>query len=287
MSDLLSATLGGTVQLRTVLAADLWPAQVDPTQIELIILNLAINARDAMGSGGMLTLETFNAVVDDGPLGPEEPVPGQYVGLAVNDTGVGIPDDVLPRVFEPFFTTKKPGKGSGLGLAQVFGFAKQSGGGVTIETRVGEGTSVKVFLPRAEVVLSERERESVNAVQGSANRGSARILVVDDDKAVLRTTLRLLDTLGYAAVPAVSGAEALALIASGLEIDLVLADFAMPEMNGSELATTIHTTHPALPMIIVTGHGNHELLKDFGEARILQKPYAEAELMEKIASALN
>ena len=288
MSDLLSATLGGTLQLRTVLAADLWPALVDPTQIELIILNLAINARDAMGSDGMLTLETFNAVVDDGPLGPEEPVPGQYVGLAVNDTGVGIPDDVLPRVFEPFFTTKKPGKGSGLGLAQVFGFAKQSGGGVTIETRVGEGTSVKVFLPRAEVVLSERERESVNAVQGSADQSDgARILVVDDDKAVLRTTLRLLDTLGYAAVPAASGAEALALIASGLEIDLVLADFAMPEMNGSELATTIHTTHPALPMIIVTGHGNHELLKDFGEARILQKPYSEAELMEKIASALS
>ena len=288
MSDLLSATLGGTVQLRTVLAADLWPAQVDPTQIELIILNLAINARDAMGSGGMLTLETFNAVVDDGPLGPEEPVPGQYVGLAVNDTGVGIPDDVLPRVFEPFFTTKKPGKGSGLGLAQVFGFAKQSGGGVTIETRVGEGTSVKVFLPRAEVVLSECERESVDAVQGSADQSDgARILVVDDDKAVLRTTLRLLDTLGYAAVPAASGAEALALIASGLEIDLVLADFAMPEMIGSELARIIHTTHPALPVIIVTGHGNHELLKDFGEARILQKPYAEAELMEKIATALN
>ena len=288
MSDLLSATLGGTLQLRTVLAADLWPALVDPTQIELIILNLAINARDAMGAGGMLTLETFNAVVDDGPLGPEEPVPGQYVGLAVNDTGVGIPDDVLPRVFEPFFTTKKPGKGSGLGLAQVFGFAKQSGGGVTIETRVGEGTSVKVFLPRAEVVLSERERESVDAVQGSADQSDgARILVVDDDKAVLRTTLRLLDTLGYAAVPAASGAEALALIASGLEIDLVLADFAMPEMIGSELARIIHTTHPALPVIIVTGHGNHELLKDFGEARILQKPYAEAELMEKIATALN
>jgi CheY-like chemotaxis protein len=287
MSDLLSATLGGTVQLRTVLAADLWPALVDPTQIESIILNLAINARDAMRSGGVLTLETFNAVIDSGPFGPEEPIPGQYAGLAVNDAGVGIPDDVLPRVFEPFFTTKEPGKGSGLGLAQVFGFAKQSGGGVGIETRVGKGTSVKVFLPRAEVALRDRERESVDAEQGPQTKVTVSILVVDDDKAVLRTTLRMLDALGYAAVPAASGGEALRLIASGLEIDLVLADFAMPEMTGVELAETIHTTRPALPVILVTGYGNREALKNFCEARILQKPYAEAELMEKIARALN
>jgi signal transduction histidine kinase len=183
MSDLLSATVGGTVQLQTALAADLWPALVDPTRFELIVLNLAINARDAMQSGGILTLETFNAVIDNGPFGPEEPVPGQYVGLAVHDTGVGIPDDVLPRVFEPFFTTKEPGKGSGLGLAQVFGFTKQSSGGVRIETRVDEGTSVKVFLPRAEVVLRDRERES-DAEQGPKTKVTASILVVDDDKAV-------------------------------------------------------------------------------------------------------
>src|SRR6267142_704024 len=128
MSEMRNATLGGTVQPRTALAMDLWPALVDPTQIELVILNLAINARDAMPSGGILTLETFNAVIDSAPGWTEGPVPGQYVGLAVHDTGVGIPDNVLPRVFEPFFTTKEPGKGSGLGLAQVFGFAKQSGG---------------------------------------------------------------------------------------------------------------------------------------------------------------
>jgi PAS domain S-box-containing protein len=286
MSDLLSATLGSTVQLRTVLSADLWPALVDPTQIELIILNLAINARDAMGSGGILTLETFNAVIDDGPFGPQEPVPGRYVGLAVNDTGVGIPDDVLPRVFEPFFTTKEGGKGSGLGLPQVFGFAKQSGGGVGIETRVGEGTSVKAFLPRAEVAVRDRERESVDAEPGPRTEMTVRILVVDDDGAVLRTTLRMLDALGYATVPAASGGEALALIANGPKIDLVLADFAMPEMTGVELAETIHTTCPALPVILVTGYGNREALKDFGEARILHKPYTEDELKKKIASAL-
>jgi signal transduction histidine kinase len=153
--------LGGTIQLRTTLAEDLWPALVDPTQIESVILNLALNARDAMRSGGVLTLETFNTVIDEGPIRPEGLAPGEYVGLVVKDTGTGIPADVLPHVFEPFFTTKEPGKGSGLGLSQVFGFAKQSGGGVQVETRLGGGTSVKVFLPRAEVVLSERERESV------------------------------------------------------------------------------------------------------------------------------
>jgi len=286
LSDLLGATLGGTVQLRTALAADLWPALVDPTQIEAMILNLAINARDAMLSGGILTLETFNAVIDSGPTGTEGPVPGQYVGLAVHDTGIGIPDDVLPRVFEPFFTTKQLGKGSGLGLAQVLGFAKQSGGGVRVETRVGEGTSVKVFLPRAEVVLRDHELES-DVEQGPRIKVTASILVVDDDTAVLRTTRRMLDALGYAAVSTESGPEALLLIASGREVDLVLTDFAMPEMTGVELAKAIHATYPGLPVIVVTGYGNREELKDFGEARILQKPYTEGELMEKIAEALN
>jgi signal transduction histidine kinase len=140
------------VNVKTSLAADLWPALVDSTQIEMVILNLAINARDAMPSGGTLTIETFNAVIGNEPTWPEGPSPGDYVGLAVKDTGVGIPDDVLPRVFEPFFTTKEPGKGSGLGLAQVFGFIRQSGGGVRIGTSVGKGTSVEVFLPKADPV---------------------------------------------------------------------------------------------------------------------------------------
>ena len=168
MRFLMSATLGGTIQLRTALSHDLCHALVDPTQTESIILNLAINARDAMPSGGVLTLETFNAVIGDGPFGPEDPIPGQYVGLAVSDTGIGIPDDVLPRVFEPFFTTKEPGKGSGLGLAQVFGFAKQSGGGVAIDTCVGKGTSVKVFLPCFEDISDDSEQELVDRRTTSA-----------------------------------------------------------------------------------------------------------------------
>ena len=188
LGDLLSVTLGGTVQLKTAFAADLPLAMVDPNQMELTVLNLTLNARDAMQPGGMLTLETSNAVIEREPSRPEEPSPGEYVVLAVKDTGAGIPDDVFPRVFEPFFTTKEPGKGSGLGLAQVFGFAKQSGGGVSIDTRVGEGTSVKIFLPRAEGISGDREKELV-AKQGQRATKS-RILVVDDDEAVLNSTVQ-------------------------------------------------------------------------------------------------
>jgi PAS domain S-box-containing protein len=151
MRDLLAATLGDTVQLRAHLHPQLWPALADPTQLEMIILNLAINGRDAMPSGGSVTIETFNTAIGDQPVRPEDPESGEYVGLGIRDTGEGIPEHVLARVFEPFFTTKRRGEGSGLGLAQVLGFAKQSGGGIRIETRVGEGTCVKVFLPRADV----------------------------------------------------------------------------------------------------------------------------------------
>jgi PAS domain S-box-containing protein len=148
--ELLLVTLEGKVALKFGLAQDLWTAMSDPTQFESIIINLAINGRDAMEPGGTLTVETFNVIIKDEPLLPEDPPRGEFVGVAVRDTGAGISEDVRPRVFEPFFSTRKGGQGSGLGLSQVFGYAKQSGGGVHINTRVGEGTSVTVFLPRAD-----------------------------------------------------------------------------------------------------------------------------------------
>lgn len=285
MGSLLNASLSGAIQLRTNLAVDLCPALVDLTQIQSVILNLVINARDAMRSGGTLTLETFNAITDKELSGPAAPAPGKYVGLTVRDTGMGIQDDVLPHVFEPFFTTKGPGKGSGLGLAQVFGFAKQSGGGIALKTQVGEGTSVTVFLPCAEVVARVRERESA-AEQIPTAEPKPCILVVDDDRAVLRSTLRVLEALGYAAVPAASGQEALELIASGLKVELVLADFAMPEMTGVELAKAICATDPNLPVILVTGYGDRETLEEFRELQVLRKPYDEDKLMEAILTAL-
>jgi PAS domain S-box-containing protein len=287
MSNLVGVTLGGTIQLKTILAPHLWPALVDPTQIELIVLNLVINARDAMQSGGTLTLETSNAGIEHEPVRPEDPPPGDYVVLAVCDTGIGIPGDVLPRVFEPFFTTKETGKGSGLGLAQVFGLAKQSGGGVRIDTCVGEGTSVKVFLPRAELAKADEEMHLAEARQDWQVTRKLNVLVVDDDKSVLKSTTRMLDSLGYAAVVAESGGEALRLIASEPEFDLVLADFAMPEMNGVELARALRTMHPNLPVILVTGYAGINALKEFDETRILQKPYQEDDLMDKIVAALN
>jgi PAS domain S-box-containing protein len=286
MSDLLGVTLGGTVQLKAIFAPDLWPALVDPNQIEMIVLNLAINARDAMQPGGTLTLETFNTVIESESFRPEEPSPGDYVGLVVKDTGTGIPDDVLPHVFEPFFTTKELGKGSGLGLAQVFGFAKQSGGGVRIETRLGQGTAVKVFLPRAGVDVADHHADSVDASKRLQTMKRSRVLVVDDDKAVLRSTVRMLDVLGYATVSAESGSEALRVLASNQEINLILADFAMPEMSGGELTKAIRAMRPTLPVILMTGYSNLDVLKELNDLRIILKPFTEEDLVNAIGAAL-
>jgi PAS domain S-box-containing protein len=286
MSNLLSVTLGGKVQLKTTFSPDLWPALVDPNQIELIVLNLAINARDAMQPGGTLTLETFNTVIESESFRPEEPSPGDYVGLAVKDTGTGIPDHVLPHVFEPFFTTKEPGKGSGLGLAQVFGVAKQSGGGVRIETRLGQGTAVKIFLPRAGVDVADHEAGFVDASKRPQTMKKLRVLVVDDDKAVLKSTVRMLDCLGYPTASAESGTEALRVLASNQEIDLVLADFAMPEMSGGELAKVICAMRPTLPVILITGYSDVDVLKEFNDLRIILKPFTEGDLVNTISAAL-
>ena len=287
MRDILGVTVGGTVNLSTRLAPDLQSALVDPTQLELMILNLAINARDAMQSGGTLSIESFNVVVESPPLGAENPSPGDYVGLVVTDTGVGIPDEVLPRVFEPFFTTKEPGKGSGLGLAQVFGFAKQSGGGVRIATRLDEGTSVTVYLPRAGPMVDEPAGDQAEAEPDPPKQRHSCVLVVDDDPVVLMSTLRMLEFLGYAAIAALNGRAALSSIASNPQIDLVLTDFAMPGMNGVELARAIRAERPSLPVIFVTGYGDLDVFRNLADARILHKPYAESDLAAIIGAALN
>ncbi len=181
--SLLKSTLGGSVSIETDTQAHIWHALVDPTQIEMIILNLAINARDAMGDGGRLTLGTRNVVVTEPALRAEDPAPGEYVVLSVTDTGTGMSEEVLSKAFEPFFTTKEVGKGSGLGLAQVFGFAKQSGGGARIESRVGVGTTVKVFLPRT--AAPEQPEQATALSAGSHDENSQHsILLVDDDHSV-------------------------------------------------------------------------------------------------------
>jgi signal transduction histidine kinase len=283
MHDLLQSTIGGGIVINTLFRSDLWLALADPTQIELVVLNLVINARDAMQADGRITIETANARLG-APQEPEEPAAGEYVMIAVTDTGSGMTKDIVAKVFEPFFTTKEIGKGSGLGLSQVLGFAKQSGGGVRIDTRVGEGTSVKVYLPRA----PDESVPAMSAATTRAHRGrkGAIILLIDDDSAVREVTSSMLKELGYIVLEAGSGGAALDLLDGQTNIDLVLLDLAMPGMSGVEVARQVQLKYPSLPTLFVTGYADKTMLRDVGDERIIKKPFVGDELTEKVNAAL-
>lgn len=284
MRDLLQSTLGGSVEVNTVLRPSLWPALVDPTQIELVVLNLAINARDAMEVGGRLTIETANvriAVREN----PENPPPGEYVTIRVADSGCGMTQDVRAKVFEPFFTTKDVGKGSGLGLSQVLGFAEQSGGGVRIDTQVGEGTSVIVYLPRAHNVGIDPMANAAGVPHAPLAR-SAIVLLVDDDNAVREVTASMLCDLGYVVREVGSGGAALDYLERHDDIDLAVLDFAMPGMNGGDLARQIYAKWPSVPILFVTGFADITALGDVVEDRIIKKPFVDDELAVKVRAAL-
>jgi signal transduction histidine kinase/CheY-like chemotaxis protein len=282
MRDLLQSALGGSVAISTIFGPGLWYALIDPTQIELIVLNLAINARDAIAVGGSITLETANATMGS-PEKPEEPPPGEYVVISVADTGSGMTKEVLAKAFEPFFTTKEIGKGSGLGLSQVLGFAKQSGGGVRIETRMGEGTSVKVYLPRTTIDAAEASTVSVAPIR--RHHKGAVILLVDDDSAVREVTASMLRELGYVILEVGSGGAALDLL-GGANVDLVVLDFAMPGMNGMEVAKQVHSRFPTLPVLFITGFSDQSALGNVGDAEIIKKPFLSDELANKVDAAL-
>jgi len=282
MRDLLQSALGGSVAISTIFGPGLWYALVDPTQIELVVLNLAINARDAIAVGGSITLETANVTVGS-PEKPEEPPRGEYVVISVTDTGSGMTKEVLAKAFEPFFTTKEIGKGSGLGLSQVLGFAKQSGGGMRIETRMGEGTSVKVYLPRTTIDAAEASTVSVAPIR--RHHKGAVILLVDDDSAVREVTASMLRELGYVILEVGSGGAALDLL-DGANVDLVVLDFAMPGMNGMEVAKQVHSRFPTLPMLFITGFADQSALGKVGDARIIKKPFLGDELANKVHAAL-
>ena len=283
MRDLLQSTMGGSIEIKTLLQADLWPAMIDPTQIELVILNLAINARDAMEVGGALTVETGNVTLGQ-PSRPEEAPAGDYVMVAVTDTGSGMDEAVLGKVFEPFFTTKEVGKGSGLGLSQVFGLAKQSGGGVRIDSTAGVGTSVQVFLPKAS---ASPDLDAVAAPEAeAASPQNVHVLLVDDDSAVREVTAGILHDLGYGVIEAGSGGAALEVLDRETDIDLLLVDFAMPGMNGAEVAREVHARRPGLPILFVTGYADTEVLASAGDDGILRKPFIEKDLAAKLRSVL-
>ena len=285
MRGLLQGAIGGSMALDLKLGAALWPALVDPTQIEMIVLNLAINARDAMDVGGRLTVQTGNVTIRGERVRPEEPEPGDYVMVAVSDTGSGMPPEVVARVFEPFFTTKAVGKGSGLGLSQVLGFAKQSGGGVSIDTQPGRGTTVKVYLPRAAAVQAGTSSSLLIDELKAPSKGGT-VLLVDDDELVRETTSQMLQQLGYRVLQAGSGGAALELLGSRRKIDLLIVDFAMPGMNGVELSKLAAAKRPQLPILMVTGFADHSAIQHLAAETVLTKPFSEAELAQRVRHAL-
>ncbi len=277
MSDLLARTLGGTIRLQTALQPDLWPALADPSQIELVILNLAINSRDAMPLGGSLVIETVN-VPAESPERPADLDPGHFVRLAVTDTGTGMSDDVLARAFEPFFTTKEVGKGTGLGLAQVYGVVTQLGGDIRLRSRVGEGTTVEIYLPRA---AAEPVSAPVRVPErATAAPSRAKILVVDDDPDVREVVANGLASAGYQVEVASDARVALDLIERA---DLLVADFAMPGMTGAELARAARERLPDLPIVIITGYAETKLGDLSGGADyVLKKPFKLGDLTNAI-----
>jgi signal transduction histidine kinase/CheY-like chemotaxis protein len=284
MRELLQSTIGGSVQIETQLAPDVWAAFADPTQLELAVLNLAINARDAMPVGGRLTVTTANVSLGQ-PLWPEDPPAGDYVQICVADKGAGMSDDVRRKAFEPFFTTKDVGKGSGLGLSQVLGFAKQSRGGVRIRSIPGEGTSVYIYLPRAEPATLQ-ETAAAPAAQTHCVTQGGTILLVDDDRAVRDVTASMLRDLGYVVLEAGSGGASLDLVERERNVDLVVLDFAMPGMSGVEVARQLKARSPSLPVMFITGFADRAAIEGVDPECILGKPFETGVLAEKVKRAL-
>jgi CheY-like chemotaxis protein len=283
MQDLLKSALGSAIQLETQLAPGLWPAMADTTQIELVVLNLTINARDAMPRGGTLTIETANAHVGS-PKTRGEPIEGDYVAITVRDTGVGMTKEVLARAFEPFFTTKAPGTNSGLGLSQVYGTARQSGGGVRIDSTPGVGTSVTIYLPCASTMAEPPPVPPPRARSGAAH---AAVLLVDDDPAVRTTVAAVLDDLGYDVRQAGGGAEALDLLHRDDRIEVLLTDVVMPAMNGAELARVALGLRPRLTILFMSGYADpEEITGALRRHRLVRKPFLPADMATQIEAAL-
>ncbi|MDB5409021.1 MAG: hypothetical protein JWL84_3933 [Rhodospirillales bacterium] len=286
MGDLLARTIGPTVAIVRRLAPDLWPVLADPSQIEVSLLNLALNARDAMSQGGTLQLETENIPEGDARLPAE--LAGDFVRVSISDSGTGMSPEVQERAIEPFFTTKDVGKGTGLGLSMVYGVAKQSGGLVTIDSAVGLGTTVAIFLPRtvSEVGAPAPTQASARPDE-AAPMGNAKILVIDDDAGVREVTVEALLDAGYEPIETDSGKAALELLDGGLAVDLVVVDYAMPGMTGIEVARIIRKTRPDLAIILVTGYTETGLSDDLPTGiQVVKKPFRIANLLSRIETAL-
>ena len=290
MCDMLDRTLGDQIQVECVYAAGLWRCYADPSEVENAILNLAVNARDAMPGGGKLTVETANAHIDDTYARSRPDVTaGQYAMVCVTDTGSGMAQDVVERAFEPFFTTKPVGKGTGLGLSQVFGFAKQSGGHVAIYSEVGQGTTVKLYLPSFAGADPAQVSTTPNNAVPEGSSGEV-ILVVEDEARLRHFAVDALRELGYTAISAATPAEALVALGEQPKISMLFTDIVMPEMSGRQLADAALEMRPGLPILFTTGYTRnavvHNGMVDIGVA-FLPKPYGMGDLARKIRDVLD
>ena len=285
MSDLLDRTLGERIHVEVDLAPDVWPIYVDPHQLENAIVNLAVNARDAMEGEGLMRVTAANVTLAANEVGDIRA--GEYVRISVTDTGCGMTTEVMERAFEPFFTTKPVGKGTGLGLSQIFGFAHQSGGEVGIESRLGKGTSVSIYLPRtAAPEATIRLHPAMQRPDSEATVPGARILVVEDDPRVRSSTIEALQDLDYDPVACGSGAEAIDIFESRT-FDLVISDVIMPEMTGPELIKHLKQTHDDFAVLFVTGYVGEGETGDLVGHELLRKPFTVGALANAVAVALS
>ncbi len=288
MSDLIERTIGDTITVELAPGDGLWPIFVDPYQLENAILNLAVNARDAMQTdeivGGTLLIATANVAV--GPSEVEGISGGDYIRLSVTDTGIGMPQDVLERAFEPFFTTKPTGKGTGLGLSQIFGFVRQSRGAVTVDSTVGVGTTVSIFLPRSPTDPTVENDAPSDVCTLPRRRGTA-VLVVEDDPRVLAATGDALEELGLRTIRCLQSADAHTLLRENPDVGLIVSDVLMPGMTGPELVASIRDDYPGLPVLFVTGYaGDIDTAAAFGGNMVLRKPFTLASLGKAVGTLL-
>src|SRR5215213_9714281 len=285
MSDLLDRTLGERIRIDLELAPGAWPTYVDPHQLENAIVNLAVNARDAMDGAGHMRISAGNVTLAANEVGDVRP--GEYVKISVADTGCGMAPDVRERAFEPFFTTKPVGKGTGLGLSQIFGFAHESGGEVGIESELGKGTTVSIYLPRTEAVAPVRLHTAAQRTDtADVHVPGARILLVEDDPRVRSATVGALEDLDYEPVDCASGGEAIALF-NAQAFDLVITDVIMPEMSGPELIRYLKTNSPReFAVLFVTGYVGEGETDDLRGYELLRKPFTVGALASAVAAAL-
>jgi signal transduction histidine kinase len=289
MSDLLHSTLGEQIQIETVTAAGLWTIHADSQQLENAIINVAVNARDAMPEGGKLTIETANAYLDEAYCRQNPEIqPGQFAMIAISDTGVGMPPEVVARAFDPFFTTKATGKGTGLGLSQVYGFVKQSQGHIKVYSELGAGTTVKIYLPRLLGEAQDVKRQVIEPMR-TGDR-SEIILVVEDDSLMRRLAADALHELGYTVFEAESAANALATLDRVADIKLLFTDVVMPDINGRKLADEAVRRRPGLKVIFTTGYTANAVVHggvlDQG-VNFISKPFTLDQLAAKVRTALD